>query len=128
MKHFSFVGLLALLAFTACTPSSMKDQLPGRWDMYAVLEADEDVTAEHNPAGNRFIEFKADGTFESGGEPYGKNTGRWSIDEDNGILYIDSEIDDDDSDWNITLEGSEMTWTGRGDPRKETFTLIHHRK
>ena len=76
---------------------------------------------------NRWIIFNDDGTFISGGDPFGKNTGKWKIDDNKSVLFIDSNIDDDDSEWNVKFNGDEMTWTGIGHPRKENTKLIHTR-
>ena len=47
------------------------NELLGMWIMNQVLEDSTDVTDAHNPALNRWVEFSEDGTFESGGAPYG---------------------------------------------------------
>lgn len=47
----------------------------GQWEMVQVLQSDSDVTSFHNPNSDRWIEFKKDFSFESGGGEYGKNTG-----------------------------------------------------
>ena len=43
------------------------------------------------------------------------------------ILTLDSDVDDDDSDWNVVVDGDLTTWTGRGHERKENTTLVHRR-
>ena len=71
--------------------------------MYKIYEADKDVTSEHNPKNNRWIKFDEDGSFESDGDPYGHNTGQWRLDNEKSILFIDSDVEDDDSEWNISF-------------------------
>lgn len=93
--------------------------------MHKIYEVEKDVTSEHNPKNNRWIEFKEDGSFESDGEPYGHNTGKWNIDTKKSILFINSDSDDDDSEWNISFKDDQTIWTGIGTPRKEGFKLIH---
>lgn len=122
---------LSLLIFLSlsCNPiEKLEDKIIGTWNMVKVYEYDEDVTEKHNPMNDRWIEFKEDGSFESGGEPFGKNTGRWTVDNENSILYIDSDVDDDDSEWKVSFEGEETIWTGIGHPRKENTRLVHKRK
>jgi hypothetical protein len=96
--------------------------------MDKVYEYGNEVTEKHNPKNDRWIEFKADGSFISDGEPFGRNSGRWTTDNDKSILYIDSDVDDDDSEWKVTFDKDQITWTGIGHPRKENTKLIHKRK
>lgn len=125
----TFVFIFCLLTAAACTkPAKLDDQLLGTWSMEKVLEYGNDVSKKHNPNKNRWIEFNADGTFVSGGNPDEHNTGKWTIDHANSILFIDSDMEDDNSEWYITMEGDLTTWKGIGHPRKENTTLIYKRK
>ena len=96
--------------------------------MDKVYEYGNDVTEKNNPKSDRWIEFKADGSFISDGEPFGRNTGRWRTDNEDSILFIDSDVDDDDSEWKVTFDNDQVIWTGIGHPRKENTKLIHKRK
>ena len=79
--------------------------LVGTWRMETITEQGADVNAEHNPAGNRWMRLDADGTFESGGDPYGHNTGRWSYDPATRELFLDSDAGEgDDSYWTLSLD------------------------
>lgn len=91
-----------------------------------MYDAGQDVTSQHNPENDRWVTFNKDGTFESGGTPFGSNAGRWKV--ENAVLSIDSDLEGDDSEWNISIENDEIIWTGIGDPRKEGFKVIHKRK
>lgn len=125
-KHLKILLLLFLLS---CGRSDQLDQkIIGTWTMEKVYEYENDVTEKHNPAQDRWIEFKSDGTFVSDGQPFGRNTGRWTADNEASILYIDSDVDDDDSEWSVTFDKGLSTWTGIGHPRKENTKLIHKRK
>jgi hypothetical protein len=93
--------------------------------MEKVYEYGLDVTAKHNPGGNRYFKFNPDGTFISDGDPFGKNTGRWKVNNEKSILFIDSDVEDDDSEWNVTFKDDGTTWTGIGHPRKENTKLVH---
>lgn len=98
--------------------------ITGRWAMDRVYDGEQDVTAEHNPAGNRWMAFSNDGTFESGGDPYGPNTGRWTLDAATGELYLDSDAGEgDDSYWIVSIEGDSMRWQGARSAFTERFTL-----
>ncbi len=121
--------LLLLIFLSSCGQLDHLDQeIVGTWTMEKVYEYEKDVTEKHNPSDDRWIEFKSDGTFESGGQPFGRNTCRWTADNERSILYIDSDVDDDDSEWHVTFDKDQSIWTGIGHPRKENTKLIHRRK
>lgn len=126
MKKSRFLLLCIVLMMVSCTSKNEREaQLNGKWNMYKIFELEKDVTSEHNPNNNRWITFHEDGTFESDGDPYGYNTGKWTLDTEKAILFIDSDSEDDDSEWNISFKDAQLIWTGIGAPRKEGFTLIY---
>ncbi len=57
----------------------------------------------------------------------GPNKGRWSVKPQSNILTLDSDVDDDDSEWIVVVDGNLGTLTGRGHERKENTTLLHRR-
>jgi hypothetical protein len=125
MRHRQSFLVALLLILAACgTNSRLEERLVGHWIMDKVIEQGVDVTAEHNPQANRWIRFNKDGSFKSGGDPFGDNSGSYEIENNRSILYIYSSEEDDNSEWNIQIEGNEMTWTGIGTQRKEGFKLI----
>ena len=129
MNNNLAILLLTTFLATSCNHSeNLDNKIIGTWTMEKVYEYDKDVTEKHNSKRNRWIEFKSDGSFVSGGEPFGKNTGRWTTDNEKSILYIDSDVDDDDSEWKVTFDKDQIIWTGIGHPRKENTKLIHRRK
>jgi len=105
------------------------DQNPeGRWRMLQVVQDGKDVTEEHNPYRERYIIFSDDGTFETGGRPYGSNTGRYTYVHEEGHLFLDSDAGaEDDSRWNVTIEGDTMQWQGMGSEWANGFRIIHLR-
>lgn len=129
MRHRLTV-LWGVVILVSCTRTVvvLDERIMGTWVMDKVYEYNNDVTSEHNPNNDRWIEFKADGTFVSDGTPFGRNTGRWTADNEKSILYIDSDVDDDDSEWYVTFTDDETTWKGIGHPRKENTRLVHKRK
>jgi len=40
------------------------------------------------------------------------------------ILFLDSNTEDDDSEWKIDFDDNKTIWTGIGTPRQEQFKLI----
>jgi hypothetical protein len=120
--------LMGLLLLASCSRDKSDRQLIGTWVMHEVYEYGNEVTEIHNPMGNRWIEFKEDGSFVSDGDPFGQNTGQWKADPETSVLYLDSDVEDDDSEWKISIVSDRMTWTGIGHPRKENTKLVHIRK
>lgn len=121
--------ILALMAIVSCKPSEkLGSKIIGKWYLEKVYEYGNDVTERHNPKNNRWIEFNKDGSFISDGDPFGRNTGRWKTDNENSVLHIDSNVDDDDSEWKVTFKDDQTSWTGIGHRRKENTRLIHKRK
>ena len=51
-------------------------------------------------------------------------TGNWTI----SLFYSwNSREENDDSEWRLSIAGNQMTWTGIGTPRQESFKLVHVR-
>ncbi len=114
----------------ACNPASdtIGHQIQGRWNMTTILMDQADVTSEHNPANNRYIIFNTDHTFESGGDPAGKNTGKWEFDESSRTLFLDSDAgEEDDSYWIVSINGDLMHWQGTHFEFNSRFSIDHTR-
>ena len=123
MKILSILFLTSL--FLGCTPNE-KDEIIGKWEMYKVIQDGQDVTSEHNPYNERFIIFKSDSTFESGGRPFGKNSGKYIFNSADHTLFLDSDAGpEDDSQWKITFRSDTMHWQGYGSEWAVGFELIH---
>lgn len=84
-----------------------------------------DVSTEHNPNNDRWIEFDEDGNYKTDGTPYGPNTGKWSF-TDEGLLYLDSDADEgDDSYWKVGFDDEGMTWKGAKFEFTKTFKITY---
>lgn len=122
--------LLTTLLIASCGQSEkLGKKIIGTWTIEKIYKNGKDVTNKRNPGNERWIEFKPNGAFESDGEPFGPNKGRWTTNDDKSILYLGSEEGDDKTKWKITFDhDSTTTWTGVGHPKKENTKLIHKRK
>jgi hypothetical protein len=128
MKSLTFIVIFVLIMLSCHAQEALDKKIIGEWSMEKVYESDKDMTDKHNPKHNRWIKFNEDGSFISDGDPFGRNTGKWKIDNQKSILFINSDVDDDDSEWKISFQGNETVWTGIGHPRKESTKLIHRKK
>lgn len=123
----SVIIILAVLTtLISCNNSS--NPIHGKWVMHQVIQDGKDVTLKHNPENDRYFIMHENGTFESGGQPYGENTGKYIFDTAAKTLFIDSDIGpDDDSNWKISFETGQMIWQGYGTEWAERFKIIHIR-
>lgn len=128
MKHPLLLLFISLLTVSCTQPDQLDQQIIGTWAMDKVYEYDIEVTEKHNPKKDRWIEFKTDGSFVSDGEPFGRNTGKWTADNEQAVLFLDSAVEDDDSEWKVAFTDDQMLWTGIGHARKEQTKLVHRRK
>jgi len=125
MKKLSVFLIIAF--FLGCT-SNKRNEITGQWLMYKVIQDGKDVSSEHNPHNERYLILKSDSTFESGGRPYGKNSGKYVFNAEENTLFLDSDAgQEDDSQWEVTFLGDTMHWQGYGSEWAKDFELIHLR-
>ena len=129
MKKIGFVILVLCSAFVINSDTlSPSGWIIGKWKMVTVMEGNQDITPVLNPDNDRWITFKADGTFESGGGPHGTNQGSYKVDDTAGTLHIDSDAgEDDDSNWRIQFREDLLYMRGIGSNRQEMTTVISQR-
>ena len=128
--------LLVVLSISCASPDRSQPTLDeqhaallGMWVMHKVFDDSIDVSSEHNPAQNRWIEFSEEGTFESGGAPFGYNSGKWVYDTDKQEIYLDSNAgEEDDSYWIVNLDQDSMYWAGARTEFARRFTLTFKKK
>lgn len=122
-----FLAILIARLLSCSNERDLEKQLVGKWSMEHVYEGEYEVTEKHNPKSNRWIKFNRNGSFESGGDPHGYNDGTWELDTEKLVLFLDSNTEDDDSEWKITFDEDKTIWRGIGTPRQESFKLVHKR-
>ncbi|MCB0630125.1 MAG: hypothetical protein R2824_31030 [Saprospiraceae bacterium] len=125
LNRLTLLWLLCAVFACQTNSTSMADQLVNRWDMDQIIQNGEDVTQQHDPKDNRWIELHSDGTFTSDGDPFGRNTGKWTLDEQNMELFLDSDAGpDDDSYWIVEMGDGTVRLKGKGSEFAEAFTMI----
>lgn len=129
MKNIYYTICAILLILGSCdSKDNLNKKILGTWYIHRIYDGEKDVTNEHNPKNDRWIKFNKNGSFESDGTPYGYNDGNWELDIDKSTLFIDSKIENDDSEWNIIFKGEEFIWTGIGTPRQENFKIVQKKR
>ena len=126
MKKYYLLLLLIGASLFACQEEpNAEGQMVGRWNMAAILQNGEDASEQHNPEDNRWIELKSDGTFVSDGDPYGRNTGKWTLDESKMELFLDSDVGEgDDSYWTVTIQDDEVVLKGTRFDFTQQFSMV----
>lgn len=136
VRYLAVISVLVLF-YSSCSSPEPTDQpsgeypneLLGMWIMNQVYEDSTNVTDAHNPALNRWIEFSNAGTFESGGAPYGYNSGDWRFDENENELFLDSDAgEEDDSYWFVEVGQDSMQWSGSRSEYAKRFTISFRKK
>ena len=121
--------IFIFLTFSCSSGNDIKKEIIGKWKMTKVKELSEDVTQRHNPDKDRWIRFKEDDeTFESGKGDTKGNSGKWSYNEKENELYLDSDAgEDDDSYWSVTIIKDTMVWKGRKFEFNKRFEIEYSR-
>jgi len=120
--------IILLIAAVGCSKNE-SPVIEGTWEMHSVIQNGLDVTTEHNPQSDRYISFGPDDSFESGGSPYGSNTGRYTFDHNSSTLFLDSDAgEQDDSRWRISYRSDTMHWSGLGSEWAEGFEIVQVRR
>ena len=124
MRKLSYTLPLLLLMFCSQKAELDKDIL-GKWEMKDLMILGADRTKDLNPNMDRWIEFKEDFTFESGGS-LGANTGSYQLAGNN--LLLDSDAGEgDDSEWRITFRNDSLIMAGIGTERQESSIIYNTR-
>ena len=113
------------MLFSACkwSGNDLKQEIQGKWVIDKVFEDGRDMSSRHNEKDDRYITFKPDGQFESGGGQ-GQNAGTYAIDEHQQSLMIDSDAGEgDDSHWLIYFYKNRMVWQGIGSDRQRSTQI-----
>jgi len=118
---------LAIALLFGCA-SSPNNTITGKWLMHKVIQNKQDVTDEHDPHNERFLVLNPDSSFESGGRPFGANTGKYSFNASENQLFLDSDTGpEDDSYWKVNISNDTMYWQGVGTAWAEDFQIIQTR-
>jgi hypothetical protein len=122
-KSLILAGLI-LVSISCQQSKSLRVQLTGKWRIQKILIYDEDVSAVQNPDKERWISFDREGRFASGGEPYGENSGTFSLGGDDHMLLLGSDAGaGDDSYWHIEISEDTLVMHGVGTERQNNSVV-----
>ena len=123
------ITLISLSTISCSTGKLSVSSLATTWELGNVYENQVNVTNRENPNRDRFITFNSDGTFISGGVPYGELSGTWIITEEKTLRIIpDMEGEVGSSEWKVSFEKDIMSWTGTIKSGLDRFELTWRRK
>jgi hypothetical protein len=124
LKRLTFLCLLGVAIACRPTSDSPTDLLVNHWDMDQIIHNGQDATQEHDPEDNRWIELYDDGTYTSDGDPYGRNTGKWTLNEETMELYLDSDAGEgDDSYWIVEVAEDSVRLSGARSEFTKAFVM-----
>ena len=109
MNRIIISMILTIIAISACTPTSDEpaDGIIGRWKIDKMQQGENDLGPVLNPNNDRWIQFNDKGTYESGGTPFGPNSGIFTLED--AKLYLDSDAGEaDDSYWLVSYENGNL--------------------
>lgn len=124
-----FIALISLSIISCSTGKLTVSSLTATWELGNVYENQVNVTNRENPNRDRFITFYPNGTFVSGGAPYGDLSGKWIITEEKTLRIIpDKEGEVGSSEWNVSFDKEIMNWTGTIKSGLDRFELSWRKK
>ena len=129
IENMKFLAPIIVAFLVMGCAEQSQDGIEGKWSMHQIIQNGDDVTSDHNPFNDRYLIIKPDGTFESGGKPLGKNTGKYTLNMNADTLLLDSDVGpEDDSQWLVRVSNDTMYWQGFGTEWAENFQIIQVRK
>jgi hypothetical protein len=118
---FPFMTILPI----ECNAQISRYDLLGKWEMYKIFRGGTEVTNQYLPNAKRWISFEADNTFVSDGRTFDRKQGRYTLDEDTGLLSFNLDLGFGQfSYWQVDFDGRQMIWTDRGNPMNKKVKII----
>lgn len=129
MRYTFMIAALVTCLLGCNNEPSLSEQLGGKWLMQTVSINGENRAGQLNPTGDRWIDFQANGTFNSGSGDSRENGGTYTLDETSGRLELDSDAGPgDDSNWHISFSKDSMYMRGIGTDRQENSLVAFTRQ
>jgi hypothetical protein len=123
------------------------ERINGQWKLEHIVDAaqqsegkenrnDEPGTRNQNPAaanenqGNnamQMIEFMDDARYRMNNATTAIDSGSYRLNEQHGILYLESDKDPTPSEWKISLNKDQLSLTGRGQDATSRYRYVYTR-
>lgn len=108
------------------TPVQILDILPGSWKIQQVFKGDKEITQTNILGVSDMIDFDREGRYVrySGNEKI--DSGAYRVNEDHGLLYLESVNDGPPSEWKVSFNKTKMTLRKRDDTEQvESFKYVY---
>lgn len=111
------------------TPVKIIQYIPGSWTIEQVLRGKEDITGTDTLARNQRIEFNREGRYMSYTGTEMIDSGAYRINENTSRLYLQSDVEDSESEWNVWFSPKGMMTIQliNGNKHAENFRYVYRR-
>jgi hypothetical protein len=93
-----------------------------------VLKNNKDISHTDTVGMDQVIDFNREGRYERRSASEKIDRGAYRLNEEHGILYLESETGEPITEWNIRFENDRMTLQPRDtSPREESFKYVYTR-
>lgn len=154
MKYILIAGLcLATLVNQAQTPNDYDknvaykkfiERIAGEWTLERIIDAEKansgkekgdrrksartnDVDTDQGTNAMSKIEFYDDARYRMNSSQHAIDSGSYRLNEQHGILYLESDQDPTPSEWDVTIKGNQLTLTGRGEAAESRFRYVYRK-
>jgi hypothetical protein len=110
------------------TPVKIIQYIPGTWEVEQVLRGQKDVSETDTLAKNQRLEFNREGRYMSYSGTEMIDSGAYRLNEDHAILYLQSDVEEKTSEWNVWFDKSgNMTLIPKDPLKGETLSYTYRR-
>jgi hypothetical protein len=110
------------------TPVKYIENIVGTWKTGRVLKNDKDISNTDTVGTDQVIEFNREGRYVSHSGNEKIDSGAYRLNEDHGILYLESETGEPIAQWNIQFDNDRMILQPREtNAHAESFKYIYTR-
>ncbi len=120
------------------------ERIAGQWSLDRIIDAEKankgkekadrrksartnDIEKDQGTNAMYKIEFSSDARYKMNNSQEAIDSGSYRLNEQHGILYLESDRDPEPSEWDITIKGNQLTLTGRGDAADSRFRYVYNK-
>ena len=111
------------------TPVKIFEYIPGTWEISSVFRGAKEISGSDTLSSSQTLEFTHDGRYMSNSGTEQIDSGGFRLNEQHGVLYLDSDIHGTTSEWKIDFyrDGSMALQLKDGVVHGERFRYIYKR-